>query len=305
MLPDFNRLRVFFHVHRSRSASVAASELAVTQSAVSQNLAKLERELDVQLFVRRHRALVPTPAAEALFAVVAPFVEALHDGVEGIRRARQELVGVLRVGAPVEFGARRLSKRLAQFREAHPQVRLELQLGHPSKIVPLVQDGRLELAFTDVFDTGASAWAGLDLLPIVDEALVLVGSRRVEKRYLDGRRGFREVVTCPFVAYHPSAPALRGWFRHHFSKTPSHPEIVLAVESVQAVLAAVEHGMGLGLLPNTAVAQGVRRGRLVAITTRRRPMTHRIALARLLDKIPSRVERAFVRFIEQSDWDSQ
>src|SRR6185369_15617659 len=128
MLPDFNRLRTFFHVHRSRSVSAAASALHVTQSAVSQSLAKLEDELGAQLFVRRHRAIVPTAAAEALFSVVAPFVEALTGGTEQIRRARHELVGTLRIGAPVELGAHRLPDVLASFSRAYPGVSFELTL---------------------------------------------------------------------------------------------------------------------------------------------------------------------------------
>ena len=68
MLPDFNRLRVFFHVHQARSVGAAAAALHVTQSAVSQSLAKLEAELGAQLFVRRHRAIVATAAGEALFS---------------------------------------------------------------------------------------------------------------------------------------------------------------------------------------------------------------------------------------------
>src|SRR5687767_5264896 len=122
MLPDFNRLRVFFHVHQARSVSAAATALHVTQSAVSQSLAKLEDELGAQLFVRRHRAIVPTAAAEALFAVVEPFVTALHGGIEQIHRSRHALVGTLHIGAPVEFGSHRLPEALAGFSRAHPGV---------------------------------------------------------------------------------------------------------------------------------------------------------------------------------------
>ncbi len=45
MTPDFNRLKVFFHIHRNRSVAAAARELHVTQSAVSQHLRKLETEI--------------------------------------------------------------------------------------------------------------------------------------------------------------------------------------------------------------------------------------------------------------------
>ena len=75
--------------------SAAAAALHVTQSAVSQSLARLEDELKAQLFLRRHRAIVPTAAGDALFAVVAPFVAGLEERVGQIHRARHDLAGTL------------------------------------------------------------------------------------------------------------------------------------------------------------------------------------------------------------------
>ena len=302
MLPDLNRLRVFFHVHRLGSASAAASALSVSQSAVSQSLAKLEAEIDTQLFVRRHRQLVPTPAADRLFAVVAPFEDALALSLAEIQRARIDLTGTLRLGAPVELGARRLPSLLAGFRRDHPAARFELSLGHPSEIVPRVQRGELDLAFTDVFDTASSAWAGLDVTSVLDEHLVLLGSRALERKHLEGRRGFRDLAACPFVAYHPSAPDVRRWFRHHFRKAPQRPDIVLAVESVQAVIGAIAEGLGFGLVPADAMTDRRNTSKLVVIETRRRPLIHRVGLVRLLDKVPTRLERTFVRYVESAHW---
>lgn len=302
MLTDLNRLRVFLQIHRLGSASAAARALSVSQSAVSQSLTKLEAELDTQLFVRRHRGLVPTPAANRLAAVVAPFEDALAEGLAEIQRARHELAGTLRIGAPVELGARRLPSLLAGFRQANPGARFELSLGHPSETVPRVQEGELDLAFTDVFDTATSAWAGLDIAPMFDERLVLVASRALEREHLDGGRGYRELSVCPFVSYHRSAPDVRRWFRHHYRKAPTNLDIVLSVESVQAVLASVAAGLGFGLVPAHATTDRRDASKLVVVETRRRALVHRVGLVRLLDKVPSRLERAFVRYIESARW---
>lgn len=300
MLPDFNRLRVFFRVYQARSVSAAATALHVTQSAVSQSLAKLEDELGAQLFVRRHRAIVPTAAGDALFSVVAPFVAALHGGIEQIHRARHELVGTLNIGAPVEFGARRLPAALADFSRAHPGVGFTLRLGHPSELVPLLEEGRLDLGFVDLFDAprpAATRLAGLEVVEVMDEVLLLVATPDCERRHLQGSRAFTRLSAARFVDYHPTAPAVRGWFRHHFERVPPRIELALAVESVQAVITAVEHGMGLGLVPAHTVAPALEAERLVAITTRRRALTNRISLVRMLDRVPSRLEREFVAFV--------
>ena len=67
------------------------------------------------------------------------------------------------------------------------------------------------------------------------------------------------------------------------------------MESVQAVIEAVRHDMGLGVVPSHTVSADLASGALVAITTRKRAIRSRVTLVRLLDKVPSRVEKAFVR----------
>ncbi|WP_156760074.1 LysR family transcriptional regulator [Microbacterium karelineae] len=64
---DLNLVRVFVAVHEARSLTVAASRLFVTQSAVSQSLARLRREFDDPLFRRQGRAMDPTPLADSLY----------------------------------------------------------------------------------------------------------------------------------------------------------------------------------------------------------------------------------------------
>ncbi len=299
MLPDFNRLRVFLPVFEARSVSVAAVELGVTQSAVSQSLGKLEDELGVQLFVRRHRALVPTPAAETLAAVVRPFVEQLRGGLERIHRLRHEMVGQLRVGAPVEFGAHRLPPLLAAFRAEHPGVRFSLTLGHPSALVPGLEQGQLDLALVDLFEDGEelSRRGSLEVVGVMDETLTMVAAPGYEAAALGGSRARARLAAASFVAYQQRAPALRGWFRHHFGRVPARLDLAMVVESVPAVIAAVEQGMGLGLVPLHTVASGIAEGRLCRVRTRRRPLANRVSLLRLLDKVPSRAERALVRHL--------
>lgn len=306
-LPDWGRLRVFFHVQRAGSVTAAAAELHVTQSAVSQSLAKLEQELGAQLFVRRHRRLVPTPAATRLHAIVSPFVAALDEGLPAIHQAQHELRGVLRLGAPAELGAHRLPPALAAFRRQNPGVSFELVLGPPSELLPRLDEGRLELAFVDVFEppsprggAGPSApMAGLEVVEVMEEPLVLVGERDYEAARLQGSRALRRLAEASFVDYQASAPAVRGWFGHHFGRIPARLDIALVVESVQAVLTAVRHGMGLGVVPSHTVAAELEAGTLVAIGTRRRAIVSRVSLVRVLDKVPSRAEKAFVRFLDR------
>lgn len=297
MLPDLNRLKVFLHVHETGSAREAAGLIGVTQSAVSQSLAKLEAELGVALFVRQHRRLVRTAEGSRLYGVVAPFLEALSNTLPDLERSSGELVGTLRVGAPVELGAARLPRVFAAFRTEHPAVSFSLRLGHPSVLVPELADGGLDLAFVDEFDAPARRAGGIGAHGGLDERLVLAGSPQVVAAVLEGKDRFARLQRADFVTYHSRGPSVASWFQHHFQRVPGRLRRAVVVESVQAVVASLQAGLGLGVVPEDAVSAAVRRGELEVVRTRKRPLLNRISLLRLLDKRPSALEKTFLAML--------
>ena len=104
MLQNLDRLKVFYHVFASGSVVAAANALCVSQSAVSQTIQKLEKEVKAPLFTRLHKQLVPTTAGERLYEIVQPFMAVLGCYLKDLDVARDHPVGELRVGAPPEFG---------------------------------------------------------------------------------------------------------------------------------------------------------------------------------------------------------
>ena len=74
MLPDFNRLKIFYYIYSTKSISDAANSLHLTQSCISQHLKKLEYEVRIPLFTRLNRKLVPTAAGDKLFSVIFLFL---------------------------------------------------------------------------------------------------------------------------------------------------------------------------------------------------------------------------------------
>ena len=300
MLPDLNRVRVFFHVHQAGSIRQAATMLGVTQSAVSQSLAKLEEELGVALFVRQHRRLVRTSEGMRLFEVVAPFIESLSSVLPNLDRKPGDLVGTLRVGAPSELGATRLPSVFAAFRSSHPDVGFALRLGHPSVLVPALAAGELDLAFVDEFDVPTRRAGGVGAHGVLQEALVLAGVPELVAQVKAGSDRFARLRAATFVAYHVRAPSVASWFQHHLGKVPGRVRASLVVESVQTVVSALRAGLGLGVVPEDSIAGDVERGALSVVRTRRRPLTNTIALLRLLDKRPSPIEHQFVSALGSS-----
>jgi DNA-binding transcriptional LysR family regulator len=132
-------MHTFVRVVEAGSFSAVARELATTQSAVSKQVAALERHLGARLLARTTRSLSLTDEGERYFEQTRRLVAEVADAEAGVRRGRQQLSGWLRVAASVGFGQRVLMPMVKSFIAAHPAVRIELKLS--DGFVDLIEQG--------------------------------------------------------------------------------------------------------------------------------------------------------------------
>ena len=123
-LPPLNALRAFEAAARRLSFSAAASELAVTASAISHQVAELEATLGVKLFRRLNRAVQLTDAGRAALPLLS---EGLDRLAEAVARARSGGgAGLLTVTTSPGLAAKWLMPRIERFRERHPGIDLRI-----------------------------------------------------------------------------------------------------------------------------------------------------------------------------------
>jgi DNA-binding transcriptional LysR family regulator len=297
MLPDLNRLRVFYYIYSRKSIVAASGELHITPSAVSQHLQKLESEIKTPLFTRLHKRLVPTIAGERLFGLVRPFMADLAPGIDAIRQARETPAGPLRIGAPPEFGAHYFPGIFASFRQSYPEVVFYLKLGDPATLLPMVSRGDLDFAFVDMFPVRgqvSETTGPFSIEPIIEEEVVLAGSRQYYNRHVKDDKSYAHLAGMSFIAFRPHALEPKNWFRHHFQQAPARLNVVLTVASHRAAVNGIRHHQGLGVIASHMAWEAIARGELVPITTAQKPVMNRISLVQLQDKVPSLGEKAFV-----------
>ncbi|WPB57199.1 LysR family transcriptional regulator [Xylophilus sp. GOD-11R] len=110
------------------SFTAAAARLGVSKAAMSQRIAELERAAGVPLVQRTTRSVRLTEAGERLVDGTRGAFDQIRDSFDGVRDLAAEPQGLLRVTAPVAFARQQLVPRLPAFLQAHPQVRLELDM---------------------------------------------------------------------------------------------------------------------------------------------------------------------------------
>src|ERR1700761_1661829 len=119
-LPSLNGLRAFEAAARHLSFTLAASELNVTQTAISHQIRRLEEELGLRLFIRKNRALALTPQARDYLPGVRAAFNDLRLATD--RLLRKDDDKVLTVSTLASLAAKWLLPRLTAFQEAHPGV---------------------------------------------------------------------------------------------------------------------------------------------------------------------------------------
>ncbi len=114
-------------VVRLGSAKAAASELALSPSALSRRVAALEEFTGKRLFNRQHQAMKLTDEGQAFYNAIAPKLEELAEAVESQIDRGQVLR--LHLGVPSLFGGQRLFPRLPELRKLHPRLHIDIDTG--------------------------------------------------------------------------------------------------------------------------------------------------------------------------------
>lgn len=173
-LPNLNQLRAFEAAARHGSFKDAASELNVSQAAISHQIKALEEALNTRLFYRRTRRVDPTPVA-------ASYCKVLTEAFDMVARATAELGnlrmnGTLRISCAPFYGNRMLLPRLARFHAAHSGL----------KIMPEMDSAVIDFRKSDLdagLRYGSGGWAGLGEIKLHEDFLIPV----VAPAMLEGR----------------------------------------------------------------------------------------------------------------------
>jgi len=301
MFPDFNRLKVFYYIFAQKSVAGAARELNITASAVSQALNKLEFELNVPLFTRLHKKLVPTCAGDQLFEIMIPFIRDLEAGIKQMRQAKKVPSGMIRIGSPIEFGKSYFPAIFASFRKKYSKVVFTMKLGDPAEIFPMIKAGELDFGLVDIFLTKDQVFGDFGIYsiePLIDEEVIMACSERYYEREIKGDHSFENLASKEFISYQKSSLTLRNWFKHHFNKFSIELNRVLTVDNHQAVITGIKTQLGMGVVASHIVSRDIKRGKIIPIKTAKRDVINKISLVQLQDKVPNLTEKTFINFLK-------
>src|SRR5262245_2073519 len=171
---DTRRLLVLREVAAHGSVSGAADALGYTPSAVSQQLAALEREAGSPLIERRGRGIALTETARLLLPHAHDVLAALERADATLAQTASELTGTVRLASFPTATRALLPPALATMRETHPRLRIELIELEPHESLPALALGRVDVAVAHEYDlVGRDAVRDLRRAEILREPMLL------------------------------------------------------------------------------------------------------------------------------------
>lgn len=261
----FRQLQVFVAVARLGTVSAAAIELCLSQSATSQALSDLERQLGMTLFERPGRRLRLNalggellPRAEALLEGMADFVAAASDPSGNLR-------GTLNISASATVGTYLLPALVGRFMELYPAADLRLRLRNSHEVANdvLGMDADLGLIEGEYRDNV------LVSEPWCQDSLVVVvapGQTPAESGVVGKLLSSSELENMAWILREPGS-GTRSVFEQAMRGRRLTPRVRMALDQTEAVKQAVVAGLGASCLSRLSVAGELTRGELIALET--------------------------------------
>lgn len=151
--------RVFKEVADTGNISLAAKNLYISQSAVSQSIKQLETALQARLFSRSPRGVSLTGEGQLLYEYVRNALGLLTTGENKLSQAQQLLLGTLVIGASDTVTGSFLTPYLESFHREYPGIRLKIVSGRSAKVLSLLRSGTVDIAFaSSPSDPGLTDW---------------------------------------------------------------------------------------------------------------------------------------------------
>ncbi len=241
---DLQQLRYVVEVASTSSFTRAAERCYVTQSALSHQIAALERELGQRLFVRSSRSVRTTDAGETFLVHARKAVIAADDARDAAAAASGRIVGTLRLGVIPTASAVSVPRVVSHFREAHPDARVELTVGNSDTLADAVRRGDLDIALVGLRE--GSVPKGVAVRVLARERLVAAVA---PTHRLSGRTGVRiaDLVDEVFADF-PAGTSGRAQGDRAFASSGVARDVAFEADSSELILGLVSEGLAIALL---------------------------------------------------------
>lgn len=288
---DERSLQAFEAAAQHLNFTRAAKTAAMTQSGISQHIARIEEDLGAPLFTRVNRKVFLTNVGKILLDHIEQEREIHLRLQEKIHGETLRVDGVVRYAMPNSCLLTPHLSRMLDQREQFPELRFEITLCPNEEIFAKLLENEIDFGFV----TKTIKNPGLEFEAFCQEEYILVGK---------SRKMFENAPQLNYISY-PGMDALyRLWAKHHLPQNrricPTALRYTGKINSITGAITMVEKGLGVTVIPRHCVESQLKSGNLVEFRAeKRKALFNHIYLVSLKDRAPTARVRALYQVFRQ------
>lgn len=259
-------MEMFRAVAEERSFTRAGQRLHVSQSAVSRQVKLLEDELGETLLHRRGRRVALTPSGELVLAASNRVIRDLQEVVSQISEARELQRGTLRIGGGMTVCLYIFPRLLKTLGQQHKEIDFRVVSGTSEQVLDRIHKHDVDLGLLTLPIVGRD----LEVIPVLKEEMVVVtgrGHALTRRRLVDAE----ELGRHPMILYEAGSNTRKA-VDGLFVEAGVAVDVAMETENVEIIKAMVASGIGVTVIPYSAVVREVRAGRFACARIRGRQL---------------------------------
>lgn len=285
---NYKQCVIFREIAKTNNFTKAATNLFLTQSAVSHAIKDLEEEAGTQLFERLHRSVKLTPAGELLLREIQPIIEEF-ESVEA-RLPDLEKQPPLKIASCITYAQTELPQLLRRFSVNHPEAHFNVQVFPASESIARLETGEVDLAFIE----GKVQQASFQAKKIADYRLCVVAAPDFAEKQLS----LPELLQRSLLLRERGS-AVREAFESFVVLQGFKPFPIWESVDSQALVSAVKAGFGLSVLPYRLVKEEILLGKLTEVKITDWQLTNDITALVRKSRYQSRILAEFWKMLHQ------
>ncbi|RLL42662.1 LysR family transcriptional regulator [Oceanobacillus piezotolerans] len=295
MIGKLDSYRIFHAVSRNNSFSKAAQELYMTQSAVSQAISKLEKELGIQLFNRTSKGVELTTEGNLLNEHVKSALGMIQVAEDKLSEFKTLKTGQLRIGVGDTISRYFLLPYLEEFHQTYPGINLNILNRTTSEIINLIKSGKADV--------------GICNLPIHDEGLEVIPCKEIQDTFVCGKKykelskkpiSLEQLMKLPLIFLERKSNS-RMFVERFLKKRGYQVSPVFELGSYDLVLEFTKINLGISCVIKEFAKDYLDRGDLYEVRLEEEIPKRSIGICYLKDVPLSQAARKFVGSINESE----
>lgn len=272
---NFEQLEYVKEIIETNSMSIAAQNLHITQSAISQSISLLEKEFGVQLFKRSRFGTVPTDEGKKIIKKLLEILEKTDELKEEIQSITSSFSGELKIATIPSIFMTFLLKTLSRFKNDFRQIKVTIEEMEKKDVIDSVNQGVMDLGLISLFNPGDKLPANIIFHSFHYEGNFNIIASKDSALAFSKELQLVDIKDYPFVMYE------RSYFNNLIEDLEKQYEpinVILRTKNSEVIKRAVSEGVGISLVSSLMLKDDpyLESGRIVAIPLTGYPLNFNI-----------------------------